>query len=184
MNNAQKVKDFLSTFGADLPEQPIASLEVPFEKKRLGLELIFEELKELAASMGIATQAHLNELCKSFVDNIEEQHALHEKHFHPETTAHVLDALVDIEVVTHNVTAFFGLSENYQRAFDRVHHANMAKKIDTTNYGDVRKTFEYYEEQGIRITISDDGVIRGNNGKIRKPNDWEAAVISDLAWNA
>lgn len=184
MNNAQKVNEFLSIFGTDLPKTPVSLHEVPANKKQLGLALIFEELKELAASMGIAAQAHLNELCKDFVDNMDEQHKLHEKHYYPETTEHVLDALIDIEVVMHNVTGFFGLSDNYQRAFDRVHHANMAKKIDITNYDNVRKTFEHYDDQDVRITISDEGVIRDNRGKIRKPVDWKAAIISDLAWNA
>lgn len=185
MYNAQKVNEFLEVFGTDLPTLPVSLHDVPADKKRLGLALIFEELKELAASMGMAYQEYLSELCGSYVDNFsEEAHKLHTKHFHPETTEHVLDALVDIEVVMHNTTAFFGLSENYQRAFNRVHDANMAKKIDTTNYDNVRETFEHYDDQDIRISISDEGVIRDSNGKIRKPKDWEAAVIGDLAWNA
>lgn len=185
MNNAQKVNEFLSIFGTDLPETPVSLHEVPADKKQLGLALIFEELKELAGSMGMAYQEYLVELCEEYSTCFsEDSRKLHDKHFHPETTKHVLDALIDIEVVTHNVTSFFGLADNYQRAFDRVHHANMAKKIDTTNYDNVRKTFEHYDEQDVRITISDEGVIRDNKGKIRKPADWEAAVISDLAWNA
>lgn len=185
MNNAQKVKEFLETFGTELPEAPVSLRNVDAAKKRLGLALIFEELKELAGSMGMHYQEYLSELCTNYSDDfVEESRKLHDKHFRPETTEHVLDALVDIEVVMHNVTAFFGLSENYQRAFDRVHHANMAKKIDTSNYDNVRTTFEHYDDQDVKITISDEGVIRDSNGKIRKPANWQAAVISDLAWNA
>ena len=87
-------------------------------------------------------QEELNELNKAIDEN-----DMHE----------VLDALVDIVVVTVGTSLLYGMGGIYDAAWDRVHRSNMQKEV-----------------------ITDGTSKRGMKRDLRKPAGWKAPDFTDL----
>lgn len=179
MTNAQRVNDWLQRMEQEVYAYPVPREEVSEEKDLLIVRLIFEELAELAAALGYPAQKQLHILCNTYKDRIQSDS---DKNFRPKSTVAILDALVDIEIVTHNATAFYGLSNNYQEAFERVMEANDRKIINVSKpYANLwaETQIKYNGE----VTLSPGGVVKDRNGKVRKPAGWEDCSLEDLAYH-
>ena len=181
LSNSQRVFEWLKKMEQLVSDNPIAMPKYAGKTDELIIRLIFEEVAELAGALGFSAQETLSDLCENYDGRMEADYI---KQFDYGSTVNVLDALADIEVVMHNATAFYGLSANYQEAFDRVMTSNERKIIDVSQpYQEQwEATKAMYADQGVEVALSPNGVVRDTTGKIRKPYGWQEHDITDLAY--
>jgi predicted HAD superfamily Cof-like phosphohydrolase len=104
------VEKFMRVFNQAVPN---TQFEISLETMKLRLELISEEILELAEAMDKYHSAIVN----SDKDNFDMT----------EIKADILDALVDIEYILLGTVAAFGLSPVFMKAFLEAHNSNMSK---------------------------------------------------------
>lgn len=133
-----KVRDFMLAYDQTVRSQPVDSL--PIHEKFLRLNLILEEVRELAAAMGVGfTVSPLTSNDKQSIDAVAS-----------------LDALTDILYVVFGTYHTLGLGKCAKHAFDEVHESNMSKLGDDNrpmknDSGKVMKGPNYYPPDLVTI---------------------------------
>ena len=135
-NKEQQVKEFHQAFKQYTGSRPQIP---PKEVLKLRLELILEELKELAEASGMALE--FNEL---MVKKIETSNAIKDLQANP---VKVLDALCDLQYVLSGTVLAFGMQYIFDTGFNEVHRSNMSKGCVTEL--EALETIEYYQKQNV-----------------------------------
>jgi predicted HAD superfamily Cof-like phosphohydrolase len=156
------VSEFQNAF-----EQPILNKEdeIPVERRKLRLSLLFEELTELADAYGL--EGYFEKLCfhncnQDGVFN-EDTNILNKKE--------VLDATCDLQYILSGTILENGQQNEFDSAFKDVHDSNMSKLCKGMK--EAALTIQDYQSKGINVTykkISKDliAIIRESDNKILK----------------
>lgn len=126
-----KVRDFMLAYDQTVRSQPVDSL--PVHEKFLRINLILEEVSELARAMGVeVTYGPLVSNDKQSLDSVA-----------------ALDALTDILYVVFGTYHTLGLGKCAKHAFHEVHESNMSKLGDDNRpmkneHGKVMKGPNYF----------------------------------------
>lgn len=118
-NQLRQVEQFMTSFGQPVALKP--QVVISPATALLRIDLLLEEVKELATAIGIKVEA------RAYADR-ESGHVDQVK---------ALDALTDIAYVLYGAYATLGLTPVAEEAFNEVHRSNMAKK---DSLGVVRRT--------------------------------------------
>jgi predicted HAD superfamily Cof-like phosphohydrolase len=129
----EQVKEFHQIFQPETVVNEIVELDL--ERRKLRINLIFEELSELAQASGIEKH-FLNILEKKYFILKENKEILEE--FNKKET---LDALCDLQYVLSGTILEFGMDVVFDEAFDEVHRSNMSKAHD--NREDAEETVKH-----------------------------------------
>lgn len=123
-----KVRAFMTAAQQAVRTKP--TIDIPREELQLRLELIAEELRELAHSLGFT--------CKTEVLD----------HNGPVNLIEALDGLTDIRYVTYGAYCTLGMVRQANLAFDEIHASNMSKliggKVVRDEKGKVQKPATYF----------------------------------------
>lgn len=123
-----KVRDFMTAAQQAVRVKP--TTDIPREELKLRLELIAEELSELAESFGFSCNY-------SFAD-----------HSDPVNLVAALDGLTDMRYVTYGAFCTLGVTNVSSLAFNEVHASNMSKliggKVVRNEAGKVQKPKTYF----------------------------------------
>jgi predicted HAD superfamily Cof-like phosphohydrolase len=178
------VKEFQEAF-----KQPVLSKEdeIPIERRKLRLALLFEELTELADAYGLKTSfnkilfEHLNSetiLEPGFMnlgvsmDCIEADTEILNK-------KEVLDATCDLQYILSGTILENGQHEVFDPAFEDVHLSNMSKLCKGTR--ETEETIANYMGQGIEVYEEPCGkymgVFRKSDKKILKSINYKPVEL-------
>lgn len=146
------------------------------EDIRLGIKLMFEELLELIAASGQDVRQQVDNKGRVQYDMIKdftkELMALRTSS-HPKieleeeyNEAAVFDALIDSEVVLHNVVYYTGLTNRFRKGFSIVMASNFSKKVQSLDEAEL--TVEKYKNQGLEVSVTPEGTVQRTDGKIMK----------------
>lgn len=140
-----KVKEFETTF--------VNLNDVKFDEEMLKkrINLMFEELSEIAIAGGTSVRTHFFNLMieKSHECNNILTHEIKENVETPMNKVEVLDGLCDLQYVLSGSVIKLGLDSMFDEAFLAVHENNMDKKYDT--YADVKKRANKWEKQNTEL---------------------------------
>lgn len=173
MKIIENVKEFHEKF-----ELPINNIndDIPLKVRQLRINLLFEELKELAkASDCMGT---FGNLCASNASKSSDGYNVNK--------VEELDGLCDILYVTAGASISLGNHEVIEEAFDRVQASNMSKLCE--NAEQVNDTIAYYvNERGMdreNIDYKPKGdkfiVYRVSDNKILKNKYYQEVKLDDL----
>lgn len=170
--NIPQVKKFMNTAGQDVAE---FYKEMPKEVAELRLNLIFEELHELAVAMG--QDEYFHQLCKQTIEKPVSKES--------PNAVEVLDAYCDLDYVISGSILTHGLQNVYNLAFTEVHENNMSKFCKSEE--EAEKTAEDYDNKGVKCFIRQVGeywvVKRSADGKVLKPNSYKAVNLNKFIKN-
>jgi predicted HAD superfamily Cof-like phosphohydrolase len=116
----------------------------------LRLDLILEELVELAEACGNNILSQFGTTLKNKAEEIRDNVEKNRENLQP-SMAKVLDALIDIEYVNLGAIHSFGLTNFFFDGFDNVHNSNMSKLC--VSMDEAIKTQESYTTQSISTEI-------------------------------
>ena len=149
-SNLQEIHEWLSV-AKTLPTEP--QMPSP-DVQKLVLSIVLEELSELAEAGGIDVLEQFTELLEKKIYSLllqisfaKKQKTITDSSELREGLSHYLDALVDLEWVSHNGTCFAGLTKEYSNHFEKVTKANWSK-FDTVAK-DAFITKQTYLDKGI-----------------------------------
>lgn len=153
----KNVKEFHEYF--DMPvEDSIVDNNKSIREFRLNL--IFEEMVELAHAMGCTER--LEELCS----NVEINHTdIYDK-------VETLDAFGDLFYVTSGSIISLGYTDVFEDAYDDIHESNMSKACN--NIDEAKDTISYYKNERKEKLNMDIGekngkyIVRREDGKVMK----------------
>lgn len=136
----EKVKEFHETFQ---PQTVVNNSEndLDIERRKLRINLIFEELHELSEASGV--EEHFISILK------EKVYQLENKNFDDKLDkVEVLDALCDLQYVLSGTVLEYGMDSVFDESFNEVHRSNMSKSHDTLEEAleTVEKRMIDYEE--------------------------------------
>jgi predicted HAD superfamily Cof-like phosphohydrolase len=143
MDYLEKVEEFHQKFGHTIAEE---IEEDNLHVRKLRLNLIFEELVELAHAMGLTKS--LEELCEEhsigthkylFNNEIPNEEEYYNK-------VETLDALCDIQYVLSGAILSTGYKSVFNKAFNEVHQSNMSKMCESKKVAE--DTIEYHKNKG------------------------------------
>ena len=175
----ESVKEFHETFNHPTENE---IKEDNLELRRLRLSLIFEEMVELAHSMGCTK--HLEKLCTEHSDG------KHTWMFNGSSSSdtgynkkETLDALCDIQYVLSGAVLSLGYTNVFDQAFDKVHESNMSKMCE--NMDQVRDTIEYHKEKGESqhmnpVEKNGKYIVVREDGKIMKNKYYKPVDLKDM----
>lgn len=174
------VHEFLQKFKPELINPSPST--VGQHKAALFLNLIFEELRELASAF--QAHEHFEQLCSNVELYANTDKKIGDKYYpifsEPEEQREaILDALVDIVVVTHNATLGCGMQQVFLPAFVRVMENNMTKACNDLDEAD--RTIKKYAAEGIDVMVDNKGVVRRiSDDKIMKAADYVPVSLRDF----
>jgi predicted HAD superfamily Cof-like phosphohydrolase len=171
-NYLESVKEFHETFQPETVVDKIVDLDV--ERRKLRINLIFEELHELSEASGV--EEHFISILKEKVYQMEN------KNFSQEVDkVETLDALSDLQYVLSGTILEYGLDSVFDTAFIEVHRSNMSKSHLSEE--DALKTIEmrkkehgedcYFEKHGDKFVVK-----RTSDKKIIKNIKYSPADLS------
>lgn len=127
-----------------------------YRNKHLQYKCIVEEIVELGFALGIIE----TDIMKAFISSIEKQMSKTDSSYSKEG---ILDALIDTEYFANQIMIMADISEDvYDEGFRRVHKSNMDKL------------------QPDGSVLRSDGTDGLPVGKVKKPDGWKPADLSDL----
>ena len=176
MNRHDKVRVFNEIMGQTIPDN---HREASVENVKLGLSLIFEELKELAEAGDLNIIKHFKDLCISAVYNIDGK--LDNNRYKDKIDPiEQLDALCDVAYTTNWAVNMLGFSEKFEEAFEEVCQSNNSKACTTME--EAKETVDYYMERNdTESTIVPIGkyyvVKRVSDGKVLKNVNYKPAEL-------
>lgn len=155
MTNYDMVKEFHVKFGLEY-DGPPRDLEDDMALFRIGF--MIEELGEYADASGFTmiakSLADIHDAIKNNVASFNDRNG-------PRDPEKQLDSLVDLNYVSDGTAYLHGF--DFDEAYERVHHANMAKiRVD-------KETLE--------------GSVRKSKYDVVKPPGWSPADLTDLTWH-
>lgn len=174
-NNAQKVKKFQEAF--KVPKEDTIRVQ-EFVYRELRLALILEEAMELGKALGFSNE-------ELYVIVLTQYKKIKEKEIEP-GLIEVADALSDLKFVTYGAEDVFNLTSIQHEIMTEVTDSNMSKLIPKTgNFMDVvKRTVDFYKEQGIEIVTEDCGnyfiVKNKETNKILKSVDYRPADLKPI----
>lgn len=131
-SHADSVRNFLKSFGQQLPDRPLDPDEVPYKDLQLASNLILEEAFEVFECFGDnGMTAFMNAMQRMYDGLLEKFNQQNNKPFPFKTKVEAIKELNDLEVVTHNLTAFCGYTGVYDKAFDETMWSNNSKGYAT-----------------------------------------------------
>jgi len=157
-NELRNITGFMQVF-----DQPILNIKekISADRAELRLDLILEELHELAVALGKEQHLKLKMLHLINQDNIQSI---------PDKVSQ-LDALVDLVYVVKGTINECGLAEVYEDAFHEVHISNMSKIVK-----DLGKEIQILHNNKVDFEVKNKlgNVIlcRADNGKVIKPSTY------------
>lgn len=169
MNTLKEHEQFQTIVG-----QPILNKGeiIPEDRRKLRLNLAFEELTELAEAFGCLK--YFKSLCNQLL--YEPYNELTDVYNETE----VLDALVDIEVINNGTILETGFKDCFYDAYKQTHDNNMSKSHETIE--DCLDSIEYHETKGLinmsYKEINGRFVLYNDKGKVIKPKNY---VPNDLS---
>lgn len=171
--NLVPVKKFMDTAGQEVAEY---YKDLPKGTAKLRLNLMFEELHELAVAMG--QDEHFHQLCKKVV--VEKPVVMNNPN-----PVEILDAYCDLDYVISGSILTHGLQNVYNLAFTEVHENNMSKFCKSEE--EAEATAQGYADTGIPCFIRQVGnywvVKRTSDGKVLKPNSYKPVDLSKFVKN-
>lgn len=138
MNYIKQVKEFMTTFDQPTPETII---NIPEDRNKLRIALIFEELREYAEASGLKGY-FAYELCKKHSNDIADGEVIDENINKVEQ----LDALLDLQYVLSGAVIEHGFDTVFDKGFEEVHRSNMTKAIKSAE--DLDNTLELHDLKG------------------------------------
>lgn len=131
------VSDFMTLFG-----QPILNKEdeIPVERRKLRLALLFEELAELSNAYGV--EKSFQKIVFTYLKenaNVEDTGILNKKE--------VLDASCDLQYILSGTVLENGQQNEFDEAFEDVHKSNLSKLCKSTE--EVEATEEKYAKENV-----------------------------------
>ena len=165
-----QVKEFQVTFN-----QPVLDFKekITADRAKLRLNLILEELHELAVSLG--EEKHF----RWQISKILEKEEIVTPMMSKVTQA---DALADLEYVIKGTVIECGLIEVFDEVFDEVHASNMSKSIINVNdliHEELILTTNNIEYE-VKTTAKRFVLIRKEDGKIIKPSTYKKPDIPSI----
>lgn len=135
-----KVKEFMTTFGQPVLDKPT---DIPEDRNKLRINLLFEELKEYAEASGLSD--YFADLSANAIEEFtKDPHIAYVPVVDP---VEQLDALCDLQYVLSGAVHEHGFGNIFDEAFNEVHSSNMSKADD--NVDDAIITLDSYRDQGI-----------------------------------
>jgi len=143
-----------------LMQQPVvqAPSEMPEDRNKLRIALLFEELKEYAEASGLLD--HFNELCDKFATEWDAETNINEIAYVPVVDlVEQLDALADLQYVLSGTVLENGFGDVFLDAFNEVQRSNMSK-VDSDVFN-AQLTQDKYKKDNITV-ISKQHIPTGN----------------------
>jgi predicted HAD superfamily Cof-like phosphohydrolase len=136
-----KVKEFMTLF-----EQPVheSIINIPEDRNKLRIELIFEELKEYAEASGLSD--HFADLCYDY-------HKAYNPDKNQYNVVEQLDALCDLQYVLSGAIIEHGFTNIFDDAFEEVHRSNMSKVSNSKE--EALDTCVKYQKESIECTAKE-----------------------------
>jgi len=168
-NYINKVKEFHKRFDHTILEP---GYTISPENAKLRLNLLFEELSELAVAFGQHT--HLKSLC---AHEINKPTCLE-----PIDNVAVLDAHADLQYVLSGSILESGQQEMFDAAFNEVHESNMTK---TCTSEELFNQLNEFQTKGVEVDYfkTEDGMFRfkrTSDGKAVKPSCYRPADLKQF----
>lgn len=162
--SALLVEKFLQDFKHPVLEPPLT-----MAKRLLLLNIVMEELIELAIALKVAPEflgALSDRLLNTKIHSLTAKQAKNTDGS-IENQIEILDAICDIVVTTHNTTAAKGLTSVFQPAIEEVMRSNMTKRCKTI--AEAEATVQFYKQRdGWEIEVDPSGIAKRKDGKILK----------------
>ena len=169
-----KVEEFMDFFNQDIKYTP----EFPDNNIRLlRLNLILEELYELAESFGAETLTEFKQLLSKKVTEPIKTEKIERN------LVESLDAFVDIQYVLSGAIHSLGFGKVFDEAFDEVHNSNMSKACKSIQ--EAQQTVNYYREtKNVSSKIIQQGqyffVLREDDDKVLKSINYKTANLKQF----
>ena len=145
---------------------------IPEDRRKLRLNLAFEELTELAEAFGCLK--YFKSLCNQLIHTPYNE----SKDVYNETE--VLDALVDIEVINNGTILETGFKDVFYDAYKQTHDNNISKSHETLE--ELQESHLYHESKGLTglsyKEINGRFILYNSNKKVIKPKNY---VPNDLS---
>ena len=142
LDTVGSVKQFHTAFGHSLGE------DCPSDKiTTLRINLIFEELAELAAAMGRASYDAMASNCQDFIKEYKKNNRVTIEYNEKDT----LDALCDLRYVCDGTIISTNMESVFPHAFTVVHNSNMSKACFTEEQ--VANTLTYYDDNDVEVYL-------------------------------
>lgn len=172
LNYINKVKEFMSTFGEPVVNKPT---EMPEDRNKLKISLIFEELKEYAEASGM--EAEFSEMCINFSANFAKYSNNKASNIN---LIEQLDALCDLQYVVSGAVLENGFGSIFDKAFAEVHRSNMSKACNTED--EALDTCEKYKDTPAYFSNEQRPIIvyRKSDNKILKSINYSPANLKQF----
>lgn len=186
-----KVKQFHELFNQVINHSPTVPLKHII---MLRLQLILEELIELAEACGSEVLNEFQIMLYNHSENVRHEVEQRREHGHAPNEVEILDALCDLQYVLSGSIITFGMSKIIDVAFEEVHESNMTKLCK----GDFEtvKTIEHYEAKGEGCTAVAKGmtlindkeeilsmIVRDSDGKVLKSINYKPTDLAQFIHN-
>ena len=168
----KKVEEFMTTFQQPVIDKP---QEMPEDRNKLRIALIFEELKEYAEASGLAD--YFSGLC---IHSAAAFAKGPDTHYVPVIDlVEQFDALLDMQYVLSGAVIENGFKDIFDKGFDEVHRSNMSKTCSTKEEG--LDTCVKYQKEGIQCTTHEINnrfiVYRDEDNKVLKSINYSPANL-------
>lgn len=174
----EQVKEFHKTFQPNTVVDKIVDLNL--ERRKLRINLLFEELEELAKAS--AVDKHFFELLENKYLSLKEKNKFSNL-FISDAEEYlidykgVIDAFCDLQYVLSGAILEFGMDNIFDSAFEEVHRSNMSKAHNTKEEAELTQEYRlknYNEETFIEEHAGKFIVKRKNDSKIMKNKNYSA----------
>lgn len=161
------VEEFMKTAGQPVPER---ITQLGFDRGRLRLSLLLEELEELSVGLGM----HMN--FRQLMRNMLEKSVISK----PASLIEQIDAYCDLQVVLSGAIIESGMQSIFDANFIRVGENNMEKFSNSIE--EARATEIKYEKEGIETFSKAIGkyfvTYRKSDDKVLKSINWKPVTLT------
>lgn len=167
------VKEFHETFNHPINDY---KNDIPLKTRQLRINLLFEELKELAHASDVL--GTFRELCLETISMFSKKINLLDGNNVDKKEE--IDSLCDLQYVLSGAVLSLGHHENFEEAFDEVQRSNMSKMCHSEQ--EVQDTINHYKEKDgteAYFVKKGDGwiILRKDDDKILKNVYYKAAQL-------
>lgn len=145
---------------------------IPEDRRKLRLNLAFEELTELAEAFGCLK--YFKSLCNQLI------HTPYNESTDVYNHTEVLDALVDIEVINNGTILETGFKDDFYGAYKQTHDNNMSKSHETIE--ELQESQLHHQSKGLTNMsykeVNGRFVLYNDKGKVIKPKNY---IPNDLS---
>ncbi len=179
MSNQDKVTEFNDTFKVQREHEEEV---VNFTTKDLRLQLIVEEMVELAFALGFG-ELSLKHMIKEKINKVYNKPPFSDN---GEKLVETFDALIDLLYVTYGALDAFNMADKTEAGMQEVHSSNMSKVCDNSEV--LQATVQKYKEEGITLVTEQlpNGkyIVKHNETKkVLKSINYRPASLKSILFN-